>query len=140
MQKKSKEHPQLLVHGSYVQGSQSMQLLTMFAQMLESGKITLSTNNKEDLVIAVANKRIDLDAKSKEFIKDIAASMRERSKNINATERTKENPKKLKTAGSARVMLIESSEELKEAGVTITLMYKGDLVATAGAQASSKLS
>lgn len=108
--------------------------------MLESGKITLSTNNKKDLVIAVANKRIDLDAKSKEFIKDIAASMREGSKNINATERTKENPKKLKTAGSARVMLIESSEELKEAGVTITLMYKGDLVATAGAQASSKLS
>jgi hypothetical protein len=37
-------------------------------------------------------------------------------------------------------LLINSAEDLKLAGVTITLSYKGDVVATAGAQASSMLS
>jgi hypothetical protein len=54
-----------------------MQLLTMFEQMIESGKIILSTKDQEDVVIVATNKRIDINAKNKEFIKDILASIRE---------------------------------------------------------------
>jgi hypothetical protein len=117
-----------------------MQLLTMFGQMIESGEISLSTKDKEDVVIVATNKRIDINAKNKEFIKDILASIREGGKSIGAVESTKESSKKLKTAKSARRLLINSAEDLKLAGVTITLSYKGDVVATAGAQASSMLS
>jgi hypothetical protein len=117
-----------------------MQLLTMFGQMIESGEIILSTKDKEDVVIVATNKRIDIHAKNKEFVKYILASIREGGKSIGAVESKKESSKKLKTAKSARRLLINSAENLKLAGVTITLSYKGDVVATAGAQASSKLS
>jgi hypothetical protein len=63
-----------------------MQLLTMFGQMIESGKIILSTKDKEDVVIVATNKRIDINAKNKEFIKDILASIREGGKSIGAVE------------------------------------------------------
>ena len=48
-----------------------MQLVTMIGQMLESGKLKISTNNTEDLEVTAANKRIDVNLKDKEFIKNL---------------------------------------------------------------------
>ena len=62
-----------------------MQIVTWMGQMLESGKVTLSTNNKEDLEVIAVNKRIDVNLKDKEFIKDLIASVRKGSKNIITT-------------------------------------------------------
>ena len=51
-------------------------------QMIESGKVTLSTKNKESIKIVAVNKKIDVNLKDKEFIKDIISSVRERGKDI----------------------------------------------------------
>ena len=117
-----------------------MQIVTMMGQMLESGKITLSIKNKESLEIRAVNKKIDVNAKNKELLKDIIASVRDGGENISKTETTKESPKMLKTAERTRKMLIEIAEELKAAGITITLSYKGNVVATMGTQATAKVS
>jgi hypothetical protein len=117
-----------------------MQIVTMMGQMLESGKITLSIKNKESLEIRAVNKKIDVNAKNKELLKDIIASVRDGGKNISKTETTKESPKMLKTAKRTHKMLIDIAEELKAAGITITLSYKGNVVATMGTQATAKVS
>jgi hypothetical protein len=39
-----------------------------------------------------------------------------------------------------REMLIETANDLRQAGITVTLSYKDDVVATAGAQASAGIS
>src|SRR4030067_1543811 len=117
-----------------------MQIVTMMGQMLESGKITLSIKNKESLEIRAVNKKIDVNAKNKELLKDIIASVRDGGENISKTETTKESPKMLKTAERTRKMLIDIAEELKAAGITITLSYKGNVVATMGTQATAKVS
>ena len=39
--------------------------VTLMGQMLESGKITLSTKNKEDIEITAINKHININAKIK---------------------------------------------------------------------------
>ena len=117
-----------------------MQLVTMMGQMLESGKLTLSTNNKEDLEVIAVNKRIDVNLKDKEFIKDLITSVRKGSKNISAAESGKESPQTVKTTMNMRETLIDTANELKQAGITITLSYKADLVATVGAQASAGIS
>ena len=117
-----------------------MQIVTMIGQMLESGKVTLSTNNKEAIEIIANNKKIDVNAQNKELIKDIISSVRDVSKNNSVTERAKEIPEMLKTVNSAREMLIDVAEELTESGITITLSYKGNVVATIGTQANARLS
>jgi len=117
-----------------------MQLVTMLGQMLESGKLTLSTNNKEDLEVTAINKKIDVNLKDKEFIKNLFAEVLKSSKNNSAIEAIKESPQRIKDARNMREMLIDTANELKQAGLTITLSYKDDIVATAGAQANSGIS
>jgi hypothetical protein len=117
-----------------------MQIVTMMGQMLESGKVMLSSKNKETIEIRANNKKIDVNAKNKDLIKDMIASVRDSGKNISITETAKESPEMLKTAERTRKMLIDVAEELKTAGITITLSYKGDVVATMGAQASARVS
>jgi len=117
-----------------------MQIVTMMGQMLESGKVTLSNKNKEVIEIIAVNKKIDVNAKNKEFIKDVISSVRDGGKNISVTERAKEIPEMLKTAKNTREMLIDIAEEFKAAGITITLSYEGNVVATMGAQARARLS
>jgi hypothetical protein len=116
-----------------------MQIVTMMGQILESGKLTLSTNNKEDIEVTAINKRINVNLKDKEFIKDLITIVRKGSKNISTTQTVKESPEMLKAAKNMRETLIDTANELKQAGITITLSYKGDLIATVGAQASSRL-
>ena len=117
-----------------------MQLVTMFSQMFESGKITLSIKNKESIEIRAANKKIDVNAKSKELLKDIISSAYDRGEKISGSETAKESPTMFKTAKRTRKMLIDIAEELKTAGITITFSYKGDVVATMGIDANSKFS
>ena len=117
-----------------------MQIVTMMGQMLESGKVTLSTKNKESIEIIAVNKKIDVNAKNKELIKDIIAGVRDGGKNISVIETAKETPNMLKNVKRTRKMLIDIAEELKAVGITITLSYKGNVVATMGAQATAKIS
>jgi hypothetical protein len=118
-----------------------MQLVVMLGQMIQSGKMTVSTKNKDDIEIVAVDKRIDINAKNKQFIKDIMASIRESSrKDLDVSDAVKESPEILKNARNMRDLLIDVADELKGAGITITLSYKGDVVATIGAQASSRLS
>ncbi|MCJ7713845.1 hypothetical protein MUO66_05240 [Candidatus Bathyarchaeota archaeon] len=117
-----------------------MQIVTMMGQMLESGKVTLSTKNKESIEIIAVNKKIDVNAKNKELIKDIIAGVRDGGKNISVIETAKETPNMLKSVKRTRKMLIDIAEELKAVGITITLSYKGNVVATMGAQATAKIS
>jgi len=117
-----------------------MQIVTMIGQMLESGKLTLSTNNKEDLEVIAGNKRIDVNLKDTEFIKDLITSVRKGNKNISTAETDKESPQTVKTTINMRETLIDTANELKQAGITITLSYKANLVATVGAQASAGIS
>jgi len=63
---------------------------------VESGKVTLSTNNKEALEVVAVNKRIDVNLKDNEFIKDLIASVRKGSENINIPETVKESPQMVK--------------------------------------------
>ena len=108
--------------------------------MLESGKLTLSTNNKEDLEVIAGNKRIDVNLKDTEFIKDLITSVRKGNKNISTAETDKKSPQTVKTTINMRETLIDTANELKQAGITITLSYKANLVATVGAQASAGIS
>jgi len=117
-----------------------MQIVTMMGQVIESGKVTLSTKNKESIEIIAVNKKIDVNLKDKDLIKDLVLSVRGGSKNISSTETVKESPKMVKAAKSMRETLIDTANELKQAGITITLSYKADVVATVGAHASAGIS
>ena len=117
-----------------------MQIITMMGQVIESGKVTLSTKNKESIEIIAVNKKIDVNLKDKDLIKDLILSVRKGSKNISSTETIKESSKMVKLAKSLRETLIDTANELKQAGITITLSYKADVVATVGAQAIAGIS
>src|SRR5665647_2680339 len=97
-----------------------MQIVTMIGQMFESGKVTLTTKNNESIEIIAANKKIDVNLTDKEFIKDLIVSVRKGSKNFSPTENVKEYPKMVKAAKSMRETLIDTANELNQAGITIT--------------------
>lgn len=110
-----------------------MPFATILSEILESGKITVSTNNVDSIKIRVVDKKIDIDAINKNIVKEA----------LNATRKKGENKGLAKSIGAAQSnfgMLKGVAEELSDAGVTVTLSYKGDLVATLGSQAKPKLS
>jgi hypothetical protein len=116
-----------------------MPLATLIAEMLKSGKVTVSTNNVEALEITAANKKININAVNKKFLKEtLAATREENSEGIRGSIRGRVG--QIKSARSSLGMLKDVAEELSEAGITVTLSYKGDLVVTMGSQASPKLS
>jgi hypothetical protein len=117
-----------------------MHIVTMMAQLFDSGKVTLSTNDKEDLEVTVADKRIDVNLKDKEFIKNLMRDLLRSSKNESTIQVIRDSPKSVKTAKFIRETLIEAANELKQQGITVTLSYQADVVATAGAQASAGIS
>ena len=116
-----------------------MQLVTMIGQMLESGKLKISANGKEDLEVTAVNKRIDVNLKDKEFIKDLIAEVL-KSRKDGTIQTIKDSPERIKAVKSMRDTVIETADELRQAGITITLSYKTEIVATAGAQASAGIS
>ena len=114
-----------------------MLLTTFLADSIKSGKIKVSQNNTEALEITAQNKKIDVNAKDKEFIKDIISSTTKNSK-----------PKKgvigtigrgvagLQTVRTVQPMVKEIAEDLKREGMTVTLSFKGDTVITIGSEAN----
>jgi len=117
-----------------------MPLATIIAEMIESGKVTISANNVETLEIKAANKKIDINALNKEFLKQTLAAAQDGKKSRGTLERIKATVNQIKTAQSSLSQLKEVAEELSEVGITVTLSYKGDVVVTLGSQAKPKLS
>ena len=117
-----------------------MHIVTMMAQLFDSGKFTLSTNDKEDLEVTVESKKIDVNLKDKEFIKNLMRDVLRSRKNESTIRTIRDSSKNVKTAKFMRETLIDAANELKQEGITITLSYQADIVATAGAQASAGIS
>lgn len=112
-----------------------MPLATLIAEMLRSGKVTVSANNVEALEIRAHNKQIDVNSVNKDILKEtLTAAQGNEGRGIrNALEQ-------IKSAQSTLGMFRDVAEELSAAGITVTLSYKGDLVATIGSKAKPKLS
>jgi hypothetical protein len=117
-----------------------MQIVTMMGQMFESGKVTLSTKNNENIEIKAVNKKIDVNATNKELIRDIISILQNKGKDISVLEKAKESFKTIRAAKSTRDMMIDIAEELKTEGITITFSYQGNVIATIGALAAAKVS
>lgn len=110
-----------------------MPFADILGEILQSGKITVSTNNVKSIEIKATNKKIDINAVNKTIVKEALKATRKKEGNngiLRNIEATRSN------LGMLKVM----AEELSDAGVTVTLSYKGDLVATLGSQAKPKLS
>jgi hypothetical protein len=116
-----------------------MQLTTALAEMFQSGKIVVSANNVEALEIKAANKKINITAISKEFVKDTLSATQDTKKGKGMRESIKGAVNQIKNARGSLDMLKGAAEELSEAGITVTLSYKGSVVVTIGSEANPKL-
>ncbi len=91
----------------------------------------------EALEITAQDKKIDVNAKNKEFVKDIISSVRkdndEQPKGIISSVGST-----VKTARNMQPMVKEIAEDLCREGLTVTISYKGDKVVTIGSEADSK--
>jgi hypothetical protein len=100
-----------------------VQLSTWLGHIIKSGEVTLSTDDEEALHIKAEDNKIDINATSKEFLKEVmesvggAASIR---------------------SGLAQLKSIAG--ELKDEGLTVTLSFEGDRLLTIGVEAKPKLS
>jgi hypothetical protein len=117
-----------------------LQLTTFLAETIKSGKLRISQDNVEALEITAQNKKIDINAKNKEFIKEIISTVRkndeQQSKGIlGSIERGFDS---LRSAREMQPMVKEIAEDLSREGLTVTLSYKGDKVVTIGSEANSK--
>jgi hypothetical protein len=113
-----------------------MSLAAQIANILQSGKVTLSANNVEELQVNIADKNIEVNALHKEFLKDTIKQIRTPS-----TDKEEKGEKKKK--GGIRDMLGSVrgiAENLQNEGLTVTLSIQGDKVVTVGAQAKPKIS
>jgi hypothetical protein len=109
-----------------------MSLVTTIGEMLKSGKVTVSVNNVETVKIKAENKKIDISALDKDFVKETLAATRDNKRNGILGQ--------IKTARNGLSMLKDVAEELSDAGITVTLSYKGGVVVTMGSEAKPKLS
>jgi hypothetical protein len=117
-----------------------MSFATVIGEMLESGKVTVSANNVKAIEINASNKKIEINALDKKIIKQALAAARGAKKSDGTFERIKGTVGQIKTARSRLSQLKEVAEELSEAGITVTLLYRGDVVVTMGSQAKPKIS
>ncbi|MDR1992276.1 MAG: hypothetical protein LBQ98_02075 [Nitrososphaerota archaeon] len=114
-----------------------MALVTVLAEMIKSGKVTISTNNTEALEIEAVDKKIDIKALNKDILKDTLVAMRGAEKNKNLTTRAFGS---ITSVRNSLGMLKGVAEHLSEAGITVTLSYKGGVVVTLGSEANPKIS
>ena len=112
-----------------------MQLTTWIVETIKSGKVTVSQNNVEALEIKAQDKKIDVNATDKKFIKEIISSARQGS----SKKGIKGTVDQIKFARNMRPLLKDIVEDLCKEGVTVTISYKGDKVVTIGSEANSKL-
>ena len=114
-------------------------MTTFLVESLKSGKVTISESNKPQLEIKVRNKKIEVDAKDNTLIKEIVSSTRKSTGKGSMKERIQRTTNILSEARESRPLVKDMVEELCEEGLTITLSYKGDKVATIGSEANSKV-
>jgi hypothetical protein len=117
-----------------------MPLASILGEILKSGKVTVSKGDTEALEINVANKKIDVKALDKGFVKSAMAAARgeEEAKGIRQNLRGAIN--QLKSARGELIMLKDVAEELADAGITVTLSYENKVVVTIGSEADPKFS
>ena len=111
-----------------------MQLTTWLVETIKSGKVTVSQNNVEALEIKAQDKKIDVNATDKKFIKEIISSARQGS----SKKGIKGTVDQIKVARNMRPLLKDIAEDLCREGVTVTISYKGNKVVTIGSEANSK--
>ncbi len=124
-----------------------MGFTTQLAQIIESGKVTLYMDNAKDLEVRATNKIIDLNAINKEFVKEMFSAVRDASNksnrstqmNTTKTARTRRTTGRLQHVRNLLDTLKEAADELWDAGITVTLSYKGDRLVTLGAKANPKI-
>ncbi len=116
-----------------MESNQLVNLVGEIAETVKSGKITLSENDKEVVEITARDKKIDIDAKDKEFIKDMISTA---TKSQGGGGGFKLGRGGGKGAASTAKDVVD---ELIREGVTVTLFIEGDKVATIGSGADSKL-
>lgn len=116
-----------------------MQLTTLLAETLKSGKITISQNDKPAVEVNVSEKKIDADVVDKDFVKEIISTSRKATTKKGVGESLHRGIDSLREARKSQPVIKEMVEDLCREGVTITVSYKGDRVVTMGAEANSKL-
>jgi hypothetical protein len=117
-------------------------LTTFLTESIKSGKIKVSQSNTEALEITVQDKKIDVNAKDKDFIKDIIFSSvrKDNDKSQKGIFGTVERSvASLRTLRNMQPMLIDIAEDLQREGVTVIISFKGDTVITMGSKANPKL-
>ncbi|MDR0318695.1 MAG: hypothetical protein LBI09_01520 [Nitrososphaerota archaeon] len=116
-------------------------LTTFLAESITSGKIKVNQNNTEALEITVQDKKIDVNAKDKEFIKNIIAFSTGKDNDklqkgvIGTIERGVTG---LRTVRNVQPVIKEIADDLQRGGVTVTISFKNDTVITMGSAANSK--
>jgi len=100
-----------------------VQLPTWLSHVVKSGEVTLFTGDEEALQVKAEDNKIELTIANKEFLKDVVDS----------------------AGGGASIrnklaQLKDIAGELKDAGLTITLSYRGDILVTIGSEAKPKFS
>ena len=119
-----------------------MLLTTLLAESIKSGKIKVSQNNTEALEITAQDKKIDVNAKDKEFIQDIISSVRKDKEDDKSQKGVigtiGRGVTGIRTVRNVQPMVKEIAEDLQREGMTVTLSFKGDTVITIGSEADSK--
>lgn len=112
----------------------------MLFETLKSGKLTLSQNSDPKIEVNVLDKNIDINAIDKNFIKDIISSATKGTTKKGVGQTIRRNIKTIQETRKMQPFIKEIAEDLCREGITVTLHYKGDRVATIGAEANSKFS
>jgi len=113
-----------------------MPLTSFLGAMLKSGKVTVSTNNVKALEITAYDKKIDIDALNKQFIKDTLGVAR----GSMWDKGPRGSLNMIKTARNSLDGLRGIAQDLSDSGLTVTFSYKGNVVVTLGSKANPVLS
>jgi len=111
----------------------------MLAEAIKSGKIVVSQDNTPQIEIEAKNKKIKINALDKKLIKEVVASARESGTKGGVRESIQRSIGGIRTARNMQPVFKEIVEDLCREGVTITVSYKGNKVATIGSEANSKV-
>ena len=117
-----------------------MPLASFLGEILKSGKVTITANAIEALEINASDKKIDVKALDKDFIKGTIVAIKGTEDDKSIHQSIKNTVSQINTARSSLNMLKGVAEELSSAGITVTLSYKAKVVVTLGSEANPKLS
>jgi len=98
-------------------------------QVFESVNVVVSAGDNDLLEVDLTNKRINIDIENKQFLKGLIKIGRGFTEKQKPTKDSKKSKKK---SPSALTTARNVAETLKKMGITITLSYRGGVVATLG--------